>query len=119
MANTKTGLLYSELTGRVYWGTVNTKTNVARSDKKDVTSDFIATMLQKFPVNYMQDISVDGKVEATVIMLDNKTAPKYKVASDMYEMLESLSKMSTEDAKLYLENSSDLVDLLAKARGES
>ena len=53
MANTKTGLLYSELTGRVYWGTVNTKTNVARSDKKDVTSDFIATMLQKFPVDLL------------------------------------------------------------------
>ena len=39
-------------------------------------------------------------------------------APEMYEMLKSLSEMSSEDAKLYLENSSDVVELLAKARGE-
>lgn len=39
-------------------------------------------------------------------------------APEMYEMIERLTKISSEDAKLYLENSSDLIDLLAKARGE-
>ncbi len=39
-------------------------------------------------------------------------------APEMYEMLRALSEMSSEDAKLYLEGSSDVIDLLAKARGE-
>ena len=39
-------------------------------------------------------------------------------APDMYDMLRSLSEMSPEDAKLFLENTSDITDLLTKARGE-
>ena len=37
---------------------------------------------------------------------------------EMYAMLRSLSEMSSEDAKLYLENTSEITELLAKARGE-
>jgi len=53
-------------------------------------------------------------------MTDEQEANAHLIAAapEMYEALELLSSMSSEDAKLYLENSSDLVDLLAKARGE-
>ena len=37
---------------------------------------------------------------------------------EVYEMLNDLSKMSDEDVRLYIENSSDISKLLAKARGE-
>jgi hypothetical protein len=37
---------------------------------------------------------------------------------EVYEMLNDLSKMSGEDVRLYIENSSDISKLLAKARGE-
>ncbi len=36
----------------------------------------------------------------------------------MYEMLKSLTEMSSEDAKLYIENASDIVDLLKQVSGE-
>jgi hypothetical protein len=51
---------------------------------------------------------------------DNAKANAHLIASapEMYEMLRALSEMSSEDAKLYLEGSSDVIDLLAKARGE-
>ena len=39
-------------------------------------------------------------------------------APEMYEMLKLLTEMSSEDAKLYLENTSDIVDLLKQVRGE-
>lgn len=40
-------------------------------------------------------------------------------APDMYEMLKQLSEMSSEDAKIYLEYSSGITELLSKARGEN
>lgn len=40
------------------------------------------------------------------------------VAPEMYEMLKYLTDMNSEDAKLYIENTDDILKLLAKARGE-
>jgi hypothetical protein len=115
MSNTKTGLMFSELSNRVYWGTINTKTNVARSGKKDVTSDFIGIMLQKFPVGFSQDISVNGKTEATVIMLEEKPAHKYKAANEMYEILQSIENDSNQIPPFLWDK---IQAVLAKARGE-
>ena len=39
-------------------------------------------------------------------------------APEMYEMLKYLTDMNPEDTKLYIENSDDILNLLAKARGE-
>lgn len=90
MSDTKTGLMYSELTQKVYWGTMNSKTGIARSGKKDVTSDFIGIMLQKFPINTMQSIVCNGKHEATIIVLDEEKSHKYIAAKEMHDLLDDL-----------------------------
>ena len=124
MSNTKTGLLYSELTERIYWGTVNTKTGIARSGKKDVTSDFISVMLQKFPPNFKQNIECNGKFEAEIIVLgeDNKNRSRCAVAKEMEEMLAEL----LHNLEVGNSDHTDINDamiprvqsLLANARGE-
>ncbi|AUS02130.1 hypothetical protein NVP2095A_49 [Vibrio phage 2.095.A._10N.286.46.E10] len=50
--------------------------------------------------------------------IDHPDAHLIASAPEMYEMLRALSEMCSEDAKFYLESSSDVIDLLAKARGE-
>lgn len=126
MANTKTGLLYSELTGHVYWGTMNLDTGIARGNKKDVTSDFIGIMLQKFPPNFKQDIVCNGKFEAEIIVLGegNKNRARFKVAKEMEDMLQQLSDMMPmldEQTHPQVEMDAvkhDIDELLKKARGE-
>ena len=129
MSNLNTGLMYSELSSKVYWGTVNQKTGIARSGKKDVTSDFIGVMLKKFPVGFKQNIECNGKVEAVVIVVDEEKANKYSCAGEMYDEI----KQDIVDLKEFIltlnEQSNDWLfynsklqgksQLLAKARGES
>ena len=129
MSNLKTGLMYSELSSKVYWGTVNQKTGIARAGKKDVTSDFIGVMLKKFPVGFKQNIECNGKVEAVVIVVDEEKANKYSCAGEMYDEI----KKDIVDLKEFIltlnEQSNDWLfynsklqgksQLLAKARGES
>ncbi len=129
MSNLKTGLMYSELSSKVYWGTVNQKTGIARAGKKDVTSDFIGVMLKKFPVGFKQNIECNGKVEAVVIVVDEEKANKYSCAGEMYDEI----KQDIVDLKEFIltlnEQSNDWLfynsklqgksQLLAKARGES
>ena len=79
MSNIKTGLMYSPLTERVFWGQMNIKTGVkVGREPRDVTSDFISIMLQKFPINTRQIITANGKTEAVVIVLDEDKAKKYE-----------------------------------------
>lgn len=125
MANTKTGLLYSELTGHVYWGTMNADTGIARGNKKDVTSDFIGIMLQKFPPNFKQNIVCNGKFEAEIIVLgeDNKNRARFEVAKEMEDMLaEVLHNMEVGNSE-HTEINDAMIPrisaLLAKARGEA
>lgn len=63
--DTKTGLGLSPLTGRVYWGRSNGLKWIGQ--KRDVTSDFIQIVLQKFGPDKPEDagcrteITVDGE----------------------------------------------------------
>ena len=71
MAN-KTGLLYSPLTERVYWGLHNGKGVSVGDKQKDITSEFIQVMEMKFPINTVQNISVNGENKYRVIVVDMK-----------------------------------------------
>ena len=69
MAN-KTGMLFSPITNRIYWGLHNGK-GVAIGDKqKDITSEFIQMMEHKFPINTTQNISVNGENKYRIIVVD-------------------------------------------------
>ena len=66
----KLGLGYSPLTERVYLGrTKSGKPNEWAGEKRDVTSDFIQVMLQKFAQNTIQNISINGKNKYRVIVV--------------------------------------------------
>lgn len=69
MAN-KTGLMYSPLSERVYWGLNNGKGLAVGSNKKDVTSEFLQVMEMKFPINTSQKITVNGEDKYRVIVVD-------------------------------------------------
>ena len=115
MSDLKTGLMYSELSNRVYWGTLNKKTGIARAGKKDVTSDFIGVMLQKFPIGFKQNIECNGKVEAVVLVVDEEKANRYICAKEMYDYLIHMIEHDViNDSSIEREVKS----LLAKARGE-
>ena len=68
---TKTGLGYSPITSRIYWGRQNTETGVWVGDnKKDVTNEFLQVMEHKFPINTIQNISINGENKYRVIIVD-------------------------------------------------
>ncbi|WP_045993467.1 DUF7446 family protein, partial [Halomonas sp. S2151] len=68
---TRSGLGYSPLSGRIYWGRQNPKTGMwVGNDKRDVTSEFLQVMTHKFPVNTAQNISVNGENKYRVIVVD-------------------------------------------------
>ena len=69
MAN-KTGLLYSPITERIYWGLHNGNGAAVGNKQKDITSDFIQVMEMKFPINTMQNVSVNGENKYRVIIVD-------------------------------------------------
>ncbi len=98
MSDIKTGLMFSPLTERVYWGKMNIKTGVSiGNNKKDITSDFIGTMLQKFPINTRQNIASNGKTECVVIVLDEEKAKEYTNAKEENAQLNAtLKKLQTE-----------------------
>lgn len=115
MSNLKTGLMYSELSNKVYWGTLNKNTGVARSGKKDVTSDFIGVMLQKFKINTRQNIECNGVVEAVVFVVDEEKSHKLSCVNEMYELLETIENDNNQVPQWLW----DKIQLtLAKARGE-
>ena len=100
MSDIKTGLMFSPLTEKVYWGKMNTKTGVSvGNNQKDITSDFIGTMLQKFPINTRQNIVSNGKTECVVMVLDEEKAMDYinakeenaKLKADKAELLKALN----------------------------
>jgi len=69
--STKTGLGYSPITHRIYWGRQNVKTGVWVGDnKKDITSDFLQVMEHKFPINTSQNVSINGENKYRVIVVD-------------------------------------------------
>lgn len=100
MSDIKTGLMYSELTQCVYWGRINTKTGIAQGNKKDVTSDFIGTMLQKFPINTRQNITNNGKVECVVIVVNEEKADRYERSKDMEA---EIAQLKADKAELLTE----------------
>lgn len=116
MSDLKTGLMYSEISNKVYWGTLNKKTGIARSGKKDVTSDFIGVMLQKFPVGFRQSIECNGVVEAVVIVVNEEKSHKYNCVNEMYEYL---SHMVEHEVISDTSIEREVISLLAKARGEN
>lgn len=67
----RTGLMYSPLTGRIYWGRYNGEGVATSSGKnKDITSEFLQIMEQKFPVNTTQNVSVSGENKFRIIVVD-------------------------------------------------
>ena len=114
MSSIKTGLMFSPLTKKVYWGRMNVKTGVSVGDnQKDITSDFISIMLQKFPLNMRQKISCNGKVEAVVFVVDEEKANRCEQSKAMYEMLDYLCGLDELQV-----HKPEIKALLAKARGE-
>lgn len=109
--------MYSPLTNNIYWGRMNTKTGVSiGNNQKDVTSDFIGVMLQKFPVGFKQNIECNGKVEAVVIVVSEEKSHKHSCVNELHEMLEKIQNRlagSDEYGEFYY----DVKELLAKARG--
>ena len=98
MSNIKTGLMFSPLTERVFWGRVNQKTGVAvGNNQKDITSDFIGVMLQKFPIGTRQNITVNGEIEAVVIVVGEDVADRFgrskEVEAQRDELLEALKDL--------------------------
>ena len=69
MAN-ETGLLYSPITERIYWGLHNGNGVAVGNKHKDITSDFIQAMEMKFPINTVQNVSVNGENKYRVIVVD-------------------------------------------------
>lgn len=70
MAKIKSGLGYSPLTERVYWGKQNTETGTwVGNEKRDITSEFLQVMEHKFPVNTVQNVSVNGENKYRVIVV--------------------------------------------------
>ncbi len=67
MAYEKLQLGFSPLTERIYLGRVNPKKpNEWQGNKKDVTSNFISVLLQKFEPNTETTLTIDGKKKYTV-----------------------------------------------------
>lgn len=65
----KASINYSPLSGRIMLGRVNQSTGVAIGEQRDVTSNFIGIMLEKFPINTMQNIESNGVFEAALSSL--------------------------------------------------
>tara|TARA_R110002096_G_C14661646_1_gene728211 strand:+ start:32768 stop:33019 length:252 start_codon:yes stop_codon:yes gene_type:complete len=67
----KTGMGLSPITKRVYWGRQNTDTGCwVGNNKKDITSDFLQVLEQKFPINTAQNISENGEDKYRIIVVD-------------------------------------------------
>lgn len=63
---TKSGLGYSPISGRIYWGRQSEKTGTWSGEKRDVTSMFLQVMEHKFPVGFQQNITVNGEHKSTI-----------------------------------------------------
>jgi hypothetical protein len=114
MSDVKTGLMFSPLSEKIYWGKMNVKTGVSvGNNQKDITSDFISIMLQKFALNTRQDITANGKVECVVFVVDEEKARRYQQSKAMFDFLESIADVALDESQ-----NNELIELLAKARGE-
>lgn len=69
MAYNKMQLGLSPLTGRIYLG--RQKNGHWIGEKRDVTSDFIQVMLQKFEPNTCSDITMDGEPKYKIVIIDS------------------------------------------------
>lgn len=131
MSDIKTGLMFSPLTEKVYWGKMNTKTGVSvGNNQKDITSEFIGTMLQKFSINTRQTITTNGKTECVVIVLDEEKANEYtnakkenaQLKADNAELLSALQDINDHycelinsgDAGSWNPNDEDVIQLSRK-----
>ncbi|AUR98373.1 head-closure protein [Vibrio phage 1.250.O._10N.261.55.E11] len=73
MANVKTTLSHSPLSGRIYWGKVNLETGIAvGNSRKDVTNAFLQCVEHKFPINYSQNMTVGGKHVSTIYNISSE-----------------------------------------------
>ena len=68
MIDNKLHLGYSPLTEKIYLGKQNK--NVWVGEKRDITNEFLQVMEQKFPINTIQNISINGINKYRVIVVD-------------------------------------------------
>lgn len=129
MSDIKTGLMFNPLTKRIYWGKVNIKTSVSiGNNQKDITSDFIGTMLQKFPINTRQNVTSNGKTECVVIVLDEEKAKEYinakeenaQLKADKAELVELLLSIPSDiaDSFEWFESNDQHIDELIQKHKE-
>ena len=125
MSDIKTGLMFSPLTERIFWGKINQKTGVAvGGNQKDITSDFIEIMLQKFPIGTRQNITVNGETEAVVIVVNEDVADRFgrskEVEAQRDELLEEHKEWASLIGKVYLMllqgMSGEAADLIAESQ---
>lgn len=99
MAN-RTGLGFSPLTGRIYWGLQNDKGVWVGNNKKDVTNEFLQVMEHKFPVGYSQNIVVNGVHHSTISNIEAGCTPyvvKDDIECDWYKFNEVVELLGVED----------------------
>ena len=104
------------------------------SDTKFTKGEWLGFKDGRWQSDYVNDYMLDGDnnpswVQVTcngqaVAIIPNHgntlDANAHLIASapKMYEILEMLTEMDSSDAKVFIESSSEIVDLLAEARGE-
>lgn len=87
MSDIKSGIGYSPLTDRVYLGRQNPKKGMWVGDKKDITSEFIATALSYFEENTIREIGGSKGSKNLVINIKNDKAHIKKLISNLQKRL--------------------------------
>lgn len=68
MSDNKLHLGFSPLTGNIYLG--KQKNDQWSGEKRDVTNEFLQVMEQKFEINTLQNVSINGVNKYRVIVVD-------------------------------------------------
>lgn len=88
---TKTGMGYSSLTDKIYWGKQNTEKRMWVGLKRDITNDFIDMSFTYFKENKVRVIGSDG-VENLFINVKNDKKGLERVIKKLTKRLDSMNK---------------------------
>ncbi len=82
----QSGLGYSPLTEKVYWGKQNPDKQMWVGEKKDVTQDFMAVAFAYFEENTVREIS-SGKKSNLLINVGNDTKSIERVIKELQKRI--------------------------------
>lgn len=88
---TKTGMGYSPLTEKVYWGKQNTEKRMWVGLKRDITDEFIAVSFEYFEENKVRTIC-SGGTENLFINVKNDKDGLERVIKNLTKRLDSMNK---------------------------